>query len=183
MMGTRASARRYAKALLDVAAQESDLNEIARGLASVAAIISAHHDLLRVLTAPGIATSARVAVARALASRLGLAQPLAKLLVLLAERGRMELLPDIAEVYSERVLAHQNVVPAEVTSAVPLNDDQVGALTHRLSHVTGASVRLSMNVDPAILGGLVTRIGSTVYDGSIQTQLRKVKQQLVETAS
>ena len=182
-MAMRAIATRYAKALLDVADQQSDVNEVARGLASVAAIISGHDDLLRVLTAPGIATSGRVAVARALASRLNLAPPLAKLLVLLAERGRIELLPDIAAVYAERVLAHQNVVPAEVTSAVPLDDEQVRALTRRLSELTGASVRLSVNVDPAIVGGLVTRIGSTVYDGSIQTQLGKVKQQLVETAS
>jgi F-type H+-transporting ATPase subunit delta len=106
----------------------------------------------------------------------------AKLLNLLAERGRLELLPDLREVYRERLLAHSNVVRATVTSAAPLSPDDVQRLEASLGGLTGKRVQLETAVDPAIIGGVVTRIGSTVYDGSIRTQLQKMRQQLVEGA-
>jgi F-type H+-transporting ATPase subunit delta len=72
------------------------------------------------------------------------------------------------------------VVRAEVTTAVPLPDDETKALEERLARFTGRRVRLSAKVDPALLGGVVARIGGTVYDASIAGQLRKLKHQLAE---
>lgn len=182
-MASRASASRYAKALLDVAAGQGNLSEVASGLAAVASLAAEHPDLSRAFTDPRVTNVARLGVVHAVASRLALPSPVAKLLALLAERRRLELLPEIADVFQERLLAFQNVVPAEVTSAVLLTDDQVAALAERLSRATGSSARVTMHLDPALLGGIVARIGSTVYDGSIRTQLQKVRQQLVEGAS
>ncbi len=84
--------------------------------------------------------------------------------------------------YRERLLAHQNIIRASVTSAMPLSGDTVNKLEHRLSEVTGKQVQLGAAVDPALIGGIVTRIGSTVYDGSVKMQLQKMKQQLIENA-
>jgi len=73
-------------------------------------------------------------------------------------------------------------VRAVVTSAAPLTAEKVRAIEQRLALATGKNVQLETAVDPAIIGGVITRIGSTVYDGSIRTQLAKMRQQLVENA-
>ena len=181
-MSLRTSATRYAKALLEVAINETDPAAVERDLAAIVEAIKGHGELRRVLTSPGTPQAARVSVVKALVERAGAAPPVAKLLVMLAERGRLELLPEMLDVYRERLLAHNNIVRATVTSAAPLSADKVQRLEAGLSGLTGKRVQLATEVDPAIIGGVITRIGSTVYDGSIRTQLQKMRQQLVEKA-
>jgi F-type H+-transporting ATPase subunit delta len=113
---------------------------------------------------------------------MGAQPPVAKLLKMLADRGRLDLVPMMNEVYRERLLAHRNIVRATVTSAAPLTAEKTERLEASLSGMTGKKVQLDTAVDPSIIGGIVTQIGSTVYDGSIRTQLQKMKQQLVENA-
>jgi F-type H+-transporting ATPase subunit delta len=103
-----------------------------------------------------------------------------RLLLLLADRDRLVLVPDLADAYRSRLMDHQLVVRAEVTTAVPLPEDRAASLRQGLAHVTGRQVQLDIRVDPSIVGGAVARIGSTVYDGSVTTQLEKMKQQLVD---
>lgn len=178
-MSERTSATRYAKALIDVASQESDPNLVEQELATVVETMRQHPELRRVMTSPGIPHAARVKVVEALAEA-GNAQPVVrKLLVLLADRGRLELLEHILAVYRERLLALRNVVSATVTSATPLPPEKLRALEERLGNLTGKQVQLEAEVDPSLIGGIVTRIGSTVYDGSIRTQLKKMRDALV----
>ena len=182
-MSLRTSATRYAKALLDVAvAEQLDTAAIERDLASVVGAMNRHAELRRAFTSPGIPQSVRMNVVHAFAAQSGIKGPLAKLLSMLAERGRLDLLPLMLDVYRERLLAHGNVVRARVTSAAPLPAGKVQQLEASLAGLTGKKVQLETSVDPSIIGGVVTRIGSTVYDGSIRTQLQKMKQQLVENA-
>jgi F-type H+-transporting ATPase subunit delta len=181
-MSLRTSASRYAKALLDVVVQESDPAQIERELSDIVEVMSQHGELRRAMTNPAVPQHARLGVVRALVERARVQPPLAKLLVMLAERGRLELLPHLLDVYRERLLAHSNLVRGSVTSAVPLAPEKVTALEQRLGSLTGKQVRLTVDVDPSLVGGVVARIGSTVYDGSIRTQLDKMKQQLIETA-
>jgi F-type H+-transporting ATPase subunit delta len=181
-MSLRTSATRYAKALLDVAIKESDPSAIERDLARVVDAMNAHSELRRVLTSPGTPQAARVSVVKALSARAAIQSPVAKLLGMLAERGRLELLPELLNVYRERLLAHKNIIRASVTSAAPLAPEKVRALEASLGQLTGKTVQLDTAVDPAIIGGVITRVGSTVYDGSIRTQLAKMRQQLVENA-
>lgn len=181
-MSLRTSATRYAKALFDVAIQESDPTRIERDLTTVVDAVTQHDELRRVLTSPRTPLTARVNIVNALTSKAEVEPPVAKLLALLADRGRLELLPQLLDVYRERLLAHGNVVRASVTSAAPLSPEKLRALEASLGGLTGKKVQLEAQVDPAIIGGVVTRIGSTVYDGSIRTQLAKMKQQLVENA-
>jgi F-type H+-transporting ATPase subunit delta len=86
---------------------------------------------------------------------------------------------DLTDSFHERLLAHQKVVRADVTSAVPLSPDQTRVLEQSLSQATGKKVEITAAVDPALLGGVVARIGSTVYDGSVRTQLSRLRQELV----
>jgi F-type H+-transporting ATPase subunit delta len=181
-MSRRTSATRYAKALFDVARQESDPARIAGELDALVTAVGENRELAQALLSPRVPPSARMRLVRSLAERAGMATPLAKLLVMLAERGRLELLPDLLAVYRERLRAHQNIVQAWVTSAVPLSGDTVQTLQHQLSDATGKQVELDAATDPSLIGGVVTRIGSTVYDGSIRTQLQRMKHQLMENA-
>ena len=120
-------------------------------------------------------------VAQALLERTGITGPVSKLVLLLADRDRLMLLPDVATTYRERVLDWKNVIRGEVTTAVPIAADKIRALEQRLTQATGRTVTLDAKVDPSIVGGVVTRLGSTVYDGSVTTQLQRMKEILIET--
>ena len=180
-MSLRTSANRYAKALFDVAlAEKNDLVQVDRDLEAVVAMMHESPDLARAAGRAGVTDAARTSLIEAVADTMGLTPPVKKLLVLLAESRKLSLVPDLAASYRERLLNHQNIVRAEVTSAAPLSAEKTRALEDRLSKVTGKKVNLSVSVDPGLLGGVVARIGSTVYDGSVKTQLERMRQQLVE---
>jgi F-type H+-transporting ATPase subunit delta len=177
-MSTRGSATRYARALLDVAIKESIAERAERDLTSFGDLVAQHPQLERALTHPAIPTARKRALTEDLTSRLELSTPVAKLLRMLAERDRLSLVPDLVEVYRERLMDHQRVVRAEVTTAAPLPAGRDRELQERLSRATGRQVLLSTRVDPAIIGGMVARIGSVVYDGSIAAQLLKMRERL-----
>jgi len=98
-----------------------------------------------------------------------------------ADRDRLVLLPDLLESYRDRLLAHRHVVRAEVTTTVPLAADRAKAIERSLAQVTRQTVMLETKVDAGILGGVVARIGSIVYDGSVTRQLEKMKQRLADS--
>jgi F-type H+-transporting ATPase subunit delta len=178
-MSTRASAARYARALLDVAVKESSTEQADRELTAFVDLLRQHPDLQRALIHPSVNAAAKKAVVQQLLDRLQpSSSPAGKLLLMLAERDRLVLLQEVAEVYRERLNEQQRIVRAEVTTAEPLADEHAARLRDRLAAATGQTVTLTTKVDPSIIGGMVTRIGSTVYDGSVATQLQTIKQQL-----
>jgi F-type H+-transporting ATPase subunit delta len=178
----RAAAARYGRALFDVARKEGlDLERMERELTGFAEAVSAHAALKRALSNPAIPPARKRAVVEQLLSASPISPPVARLLLLLADRDRLTLLDDVAQSFRERVLEHRQVVRAEVTTAIELPPDQVTALRQGLVRATGRQVQLETRVDPAIIGGAVTRIGSTVYDGSVTMQLQRLKQQLAQT--
>jgi F-type H+-transporting ATPase subunit delta len=180
-MTARGAARRYARALFDVAlAERADLEQVGRDLSGFAALVAGNDQLQRVLANPAIPASRKRAVVEQLLTHAALTPMTAKLLILLADRDRLALLPDLAEAYASRLLDHQQVVRAEVTTAAELPPDRLAALQQGLAHVTGRRVLLDVRVDPSIVGGAVARVGSTVYDGSVTTQLEKIRQRLTE---
>ena len=179
-MPSRASAARYARALFDVALKESDPVRIERDLTSFAELMSSNSELHAALTNPAIPTSAKRQIVETLGARLDAAPPARKLLLLLADRDRLAIVPDLLAVYRERLMEHQQVVRAEVTTATPLPPDRATQIQQKLAALTGRKVDMRTSVDPSIIGGVVTRIGSTVYDGSIATQLTKLKERLIE---
>lgn len=180
-MSLRTSANRYAKALFDVALQEkADLPQIDRDLQAVVAMIAGSPDLAAASNRGSVTDEKRTSLMEAVSKAMTLTTPVSKLLVLLARSRKLNLLPDLAEAYRERLLAHQNIVRAEVTSAAPLSPEKTQALAESLSKVTGKKVELSTKVDRDLLGGLVAKIGSTVYDGSVKTQLEQLRKELVE---
>jgi F-type H+-transporting ATPase subunit delta len=181
-MTNKTAATRYARALLDVAVKEkTDLQRIEQDLAAFVDLFTQHPTLAKVLLNPAIPVQRKQATVAELIARLDTSPILARLIALLAERDRLVLLPEMLASYRERLLDHENVVRAEVTTAIPLGPDRTQAIERGLAQLTGRTVTLATKVDAAIIGGVIARIGSTVYDGSITTQLQKMKQRLVES--
>jgi F-type H+-transporting ATPase subunit delta len=179
-MSIRASAARYARALLDVATKESDPERAEQELATFVDLVRRHPDLERVLANPVVSASDKRVVVQQLVERLQMTTPTAKLLTLMATRGRLPLLPDLLDVYRERLMEQRRVVRAEITTAAPLSAERAAQLQQRLASATGRAVTMTTKVDASIIGGVITRIGSTVYDGSVAAQLAKVRDRLAE---
>jgi len=178
-----AAAGRYARALFDVMSKESprDLDAVETQLRDLSSLFTGNAALVSVLGNPAVPVTKKVSVTKALLQQAGsLAAPVAKLVVLLAERDRLMLLPDLVRAYSERLMDHQQVLRGDVTTAAPLADEKLRALAQGLERATGRKIVLASRVDPSIIGGVVTRLGSTVYDGSVATQLERMKQSLIE---
>jgi len=182
-MTNKTAATRYARAILDVAVKErADLEAIERELADFAALLEDQPLLKKVLLNPAVPVPRKRAAVADLAA-LAVASPMvAKLLGVLAERDRLILLPELAASYRERLADFRQIVRAEVTTATPLAPDRVQDIQRSLAHVTGRSVTLRTRVDPSIIGGMVARVGSVVYDASITRQLEKMRERLAEGA-
>jgi F-type H+-transporting ATPase subunit delta len=181
-MTPRAAATRYARALFDVALKEGDIDQVGRDIGGFADLVASNDGLARALSNPAIPVQKKRAVVNDLVARAATLSPIvAKLLALLAERDRLALLPEIVRAYETRLMDHAQVVRAELITAVVLPADRLQALQQGLAHATGRQVRMESRVDPSILGGAIARVGGTVYDGSVTTQLEKLKQQLIET--
>jgi F-type H+-transporting ATPase subunit delta len=176
----RTAANRYARALLEIAVKEQgDLQEVDRQLASFVDLFRQNPVLEKVMLNPAVPTPRKRAAMIELTGQAKISPILSKLLVLLAGRDRLVLLPDLLDAYRERLLDHQHVVRAEVTTAVPLQASRARAVERALEQTTGRTVRLGTRVDPSIIGGVIARIGDTIYDGSVATQLLKIKKKLV----
>ena len=182
-MTARGAATRYARALFDVARKESDVQQAGREISGFAQLVAGNEMLARVLENPAIPVQRKRAVVEQLLARVGALSPVVtKLLLLLADRDRLAILPDLARAYEARLMEEAKVVRAQLTTAVELPGDRVEALRQGLARATGRQVQIETQVNPAIIGGAVARIGSTVYDGSVTTQLQKVKERLTSAA-
>ena len=179
-MSNRASAARYAKAIFQVGVEEGGLEQIETDLTDFAELLQQNAELRKALLHPAVPTSAKRLVIDRVLERAAPQPPVLKLLALLADRDRLELVPDVAEAYRARLMERQHVVRADIVTAVPLAADRAAQLKRRLGDATGRVVTMSTQVDPSILGGVIATIGSTVYDGSIATQLTKMRERLTK---
>jgi F-type H+-transporting ATPase subunit delta len=172
-------ARRYASALFDVASKAATLDGVERDLAAVVGVVTAHDELRRVFEAPGIPAAKKRALVDALLASAGpLQDEVARLLRLLADRDRLGLLAEVGHAFAERLLELRRVVPAEIVTAVPLGETRRAALGEALARATGRTVTITERVDPAIIGGVVARVGSLVFDGSVTRQIERMREQL-----
>ncbi len=180
-MTNRSAATRYARALMDVALQENaDVSRIEQELAAFSVLFTKNEDIAKVMLNPAVPAPSKGTAVKAIVDRAGAAALLGKLLVLLAERDRLILLPDMVEAYRVRLQDHLKVVRAEVTTAQPLAADRTEAVRRSLAVVTGRDVVVTSRVDPALIGGFVARVGGTVFDGSVARQLEMMRERLTE---
>lgn len=179
-MSNRASAGRYARALFDVALQEQLLDQVATDLARVAELVASNEELRRTFGNPALPIHLKRKLVQALTDRLVIAKPLAKVLGLMADRDRLGNIASFRAAFTEHLNAHRNIVLADIQTAEPMEPAQAAEWQKRLSTATGRQVNVTTSVDPSLLGGVRARIGSTVYDGSLVTQLARLRDSLVD---
>jgi F-type H+-transporting ATPase subunit delta len=178
---SRSAGKRYAAALFEAVSKQGDAQRTARDLAAVSDLVARHAELRQVLTAAAVPPAKKRAIVSAVLEAAGGVSPdVARALQLLAEHDRIELVSDLAEAFGERLREAERILPAEIVTAVPLGDGQRAALQSAIAKASGKSVTLSARVDPAIMGGIVARVGSVVFDGSVTRQLERLKQRLSE---
>jgi F-type H+-transporting ATPase subunit delta len=173
------AANRYAKALLDVlypASAELGLEQLLK----FSALLSSEAQMRRLFENPTIAAERRKEVFRGIAESLSYDTYVRNFLNRLIERNRLDLLSDIVTAYEKLLDEKLGIVRAKVTSAGPLDAAQQKSIASRLEQVTGKQVRVELSVDPSLIGGIVARVGSTIYDGSIRQQLQVFKQRLIQ---
>lgn len=179
-MTTGGLSRRYAKALADVAAEGRVLEPVGRDLQAIAGLLKDHREAAAFFANPAIPLTDKRRVLLSLTERVGVSPLSARFLSLILERRRLLHLEEIARAYEELIDERLNRVKATVTSAIPLPDPVLEQLKARLHVVTGKEVYLQSRLDPTILGGLVAQVGGTIYDGSLKTQLSRMREHLLK---
>jgi F-type H+-transporting ATPase subunit delta len=177
-----AVARRYATALLELGHELGQLDALVEEMGEVAAAYDASAELRHALENPLFPYAVKKAILTELATTIGLGQTATNALFLLNERRRMRTLPGIAKLLREMTDRKKGLVRAEVVTAAPLSEAYYARLQQQLEKLTGRKVVLDHREDPSILAGVVTRIGDTVYDGSLQTRLNELKHSLLPSA-
>jgi F-type H+-transporting ATPase subunit delta len=179
-MVTGSLARRYARAVIQIGEANGNLDKIGTDLRSLAKVMKESAELVTVLTNPAIRRGDRRKVLEGLLQRLG-AQPQTKnLIFLMLDSERMSSLPALSREVDTMIQAKSGHVSAEITSAKPLDAAQIGQITLALEKLSGKKVDVTKHEDPDLLGGVVAKVGDVVYDGSLRTQLRNLRDELTK---
>ena len=173
--GIRASlAGRYASALFDLARDERQIDAVGRSLDALSQALVNSKDFAELVASPLVSRDEAGKAFAALAPQLGLDPITANFLGVLARNGRKGELRNVIRAFRRLAAEHRGETTAEVITARPLNDDQVAALKAQLRARAGRDVTIDATVDPAILGGIVVKLGSQQIDASIRTKLNRL---------
>jgi len=172
-------ARRYARAVLELGIETGSLDNLVRELGAVAQAYEASPEFRESLENPLVALDAKRGIIEEISARVAASAMTKNLLHMLVDRRRMRTLPRIAQLLSEMSDARKGVVHAEVTTAVELGESFYERLKSQLERMTGQKIILDRRVDPTIVGGVSTRIGDTVIDGSLRASLSEMKNNLL----
>ncbi len=173
-------AKRYARAFYEIAAEENQLEKYYRELSGFAAIINSSKDLKDFLANPIFDQSEKKAVIESILQRTDISGITANFLKLLADKQRIVILSDIVDCYRELMDEALKTVRASVKTAFPLSPELIQKLQQGLEGQTQKKVDMTVIEDPSLLGGIVVRVGDTVYDNSIRTQLNNIRNLLGE---
>ena len=178
-MSNETVARRYAAALADVVLKTGETNTVQTELKSWAELITSNTDLQTAFRNPAIQHHNKEKVLESLLEKTKPTPTTANFLRVLLQNSRLTELDEINERFASVLAERSGFVAARVTSARSLGETEKSELQTNLEKLTGKKVNLTFDVDENLIGGVVTRIGSTVYDGSVKTQLEELKQQLI----
>jgi len=171
---------RYAEALFDLAREDGALDAVAADFAKLRAAISASSELASFLKSPAYAADEKARAIGAIAERAGVSALTRNFLGLAARNRRLPALDQIMDAFSRRLADHRGEVTAVATSAAPLTADQARRLRGEIEGIVGKAVNLVVDVDPELLGGLVVRVGSRMFDSSLKTKLIRLKSVMKE---
>ncbi len=173
-------ARRYARALMQIGLETGKLRLIQRELARVAEAIEGSDQLRDVLRNPSVLPSQRKQVLSAVLKRLGATAHVTNACMLLVDRRRADILPALSRELAHMVDDHEGILRAEVVSATPMSPAYLDRLKKALASVTGKKIELTTREDKDLIGGVVTRVGGVVYDGSLKARLSRVRELMLQ---
>ena len=170
-----AAAKRYAQAVFGLAREKGNFDAWLSDLARLDALMG-DQQAAYYLASPNVSETEKQNV---LDSSLAVSQPeIRNLARILLQRGRLETVPDLYEQFQAMVLEAQGIAIADVTTAEPLDEQGQAIVRERLSKLVGRDVQLRLRTDPAIIGGIVARVGDQLIDGSVLNQLRRLRARL-----
>lgn len=172
---------RYAKSLAEVVFEENIEPKVTGDLADYAEIFRAVPDLLVTFDSPAVPRESKEKLLNELIKQYPVHPVTANFIRILLQHNRIRYFEQIREGYLKAVNENKGIVSARVTAAVPLSGDELRKIADQLAVKTGKTVKVEMRTDENLLGGIVVQMGSTVFDGSIRTQLSEVKRRLAES--
>jgi F-type H+-transporting ATPase subunit delta len=175
----KALAERYAGALVEVALENKQADQVKKELAAFAAMIRESAELHAFLSNPSIARASKHAAIEKLVARMGASRTLRNYLFVIVDQRRAGLLPEIEQAFSALLDARQGITQAMVTSAADLTVKERAELDATLAKLTGRKVQAQFKTDPTLIGGAVVKIGSTIYDGSVRAQLDRLRARMI----
>ena len=178
-MSVETVARRYAIALADVVMTTGETETVRRELKDWERLITDNNDLLSVFNNPAIPHTDKEKVLGTLIERSHPSKPTSNFLRVLLRNDRLTELREINDRFAAEIEERSGEVSAEIISARDLEESERSELRSNLEKLTGRRVNINYEINRDLIGGVVTRIGSTVYDGSVKTQLENLKEQLV----
>jgi F-type H+-transporting ATPase subunit delta len=173
-------AGRYATALFDLSSETNAIDAVKADLERFDAMVGDSADLLRLVRSPAFSAEEQLSALSAVLDRAGIGGLAAKFLKLVTSNRRLFAVRDMIRGFRELVAAHKGEATAQVTVAEPLKHEHVAALRAALKAVSGKDVALDIKVDPAIIGGLVVKLGSRMVDTSLRTKLNGIKHAMKE---
>lgn len=177
-MTTSALAKRYARAILELAQEQNQVERVGKELAEFAAMWQESSELRDLFANPKFGADVRKQTLVELTTRAALSPTAKNSVLYLADRNRISALPDIARAYEELAERAAGTMRAEVTSAAPLPDTYYAQLQKALEQATGRKISIEKKTDPSLIAGVVTRVGDQVFDGSVRTRLSELKEAL-----
>jgi F-type H+-transporting ATPase subunit delta len=171
-------ARRYAKALLLLGKEDGQTEKYREELTRVASLVSSQPELGQVISNPLYDASRRRIILSTVIESLNLSKMMSSFLMLLFDKGRFGFLSDVNEFFNKLADEVKSIARASLISATDLSSDAIEKIRSALSRKTGKTVILEVTKDPSLIGGIVTRIGDLVLDGSIKTQLLNMRETL-----
>jgi F-type H+-transporting ATPase subunit delta len=179
--GNQDIARRYATAFFELASEKSAIDQVAKDLEAVSAMIGAGGDFNSFISNPTLRRGEQADALVAIAKQLKLSDLTQKLLGTLADNRRLPALKDVVEAVQRQIADHRGEISAHVTAAQALDQEQIGEIAANLTKALGRKVQVQLDVDPAIMGGLVVRVGSRLIDSSVRTKLERLHRALKKT--
>lgn len=177
-MSVIAIARRYAEALADVATARNQVDQIDSEVHVFAEMMKSSRELHDMFASPIASQTDKLKVLEALIARTNIGQMTANLLRTLLSHYRLHHLAVVYEQFRREMNERKGLIVAEVTTAAEVGAAEQAKLGRTLEQMTGKQVEFKFKTDPSLIGGVVTRIGSVVYDGSVRTQLQGIKERL-----
>ncbi|MCL2103097.1 MAG: ATP synthase F1 subunit delta [Syntrophorhabdaceae bacterium] len=171
-------ARRYARALLDIGKEEGQARRLLSEAEEFSGVLENSADLREVMESAYLSRQVKRTALESLLSSTDFLHSTKSFLSLLVEKGRMNVLSAIIVELRRMVEEHEGIERAVVTVPMELSASQKDALRAVLEKRTGKKILLNESVDPAVIGGMIVRVGSTVYDGSVRTQIQQIRQNL-----